>query len=134
MGNWIVDITNFIRANSSTWSDAAFAFQLPEGAPDPSVVIAPPIEGLNYDRYLPDWYRGYFQAVATSHDIAAANAAGKEILRLLTMYDAQIGNTQIVRCTPDTIPIVYPKSESDLFETSVTMNITFIDTRTRTGS
>ena len=134
MGNWIVDITSWVRANVQTFQSSAFAFQLPEGTPDPSVVIAPPIDGLEYDRELPDWYRGTFQAVVTSGRVEDARDYGNKILRALTMYNTQVGNIRIVKCVAETIPIVYPKMNSDLFECSVTFKITFVDTRTRTGS
>ncbi|MCR9222933.1 MAG: hypothetical protein NXH70_02590 [Hyphomonas sp.] len=134
MGNWVVDITSWVRANVSNFSSSAFAFQLPEGAPNPSVVIAPPIDGLEYDRELPDWYRGKFQAVIVSGSVPDARDYGNQILRDLTMNDVQVGSIRIVKSVAETIPIVFPKSDSDQFECSVTFNLTFVDTRIRTGT
>lgn len=134
MGNWIVDITNWVRANVQTFESSAFAFQLPEGAPDPALVIAPPIDGLEYSRELPDWYRGKFQAVVVSGSISDARDYGNEILRALTMKDTVVGSIKLVKSVAETIPIVFPKSDSDQFECSVTFNVAFIDTRIRTGS
>jgi hypothetical protein len=133
MTDWVTDIANFIRQDAA-WENAAFAYQMPEKAPSPSVMVIPPIEGLQYDLYLPNRYRGPFQALVRTKNIGEAHQKGAEILRLLEVVNTQMGDLNVVRIVPTSTPIVYPKSDADLYEASVNFEITMIDTRIKTGS
>jgi len=133
MTDWVTDIANFIRQDAN-WENSAFAYQMPENAPDPSVMIIPPIKGLQYDLYLPNRYRGPFQALIRTKDIASAHSKAAEILRMLEVVNTQMGDLNVVRIVPTITPIVYPKSDSDLYEASVNFEIIMIDTRIKTGT
>ncbi|MCR9222935.1 MAG: hypothetical protein NXH70_02600 [Hyphomonas sp.] len=134
MTDWIADLTNYVRTNAANFSDAAFAYQLPEGRSDPAVVIAPPTEGIAYNEQLPDRYRGQYRAVVTTKSIADAHDYAEEILRLLTLFNTRVGSFTVMRSFPLRTPIVFPKANSDLFEVSIPFEIIMVDRRIRIGS
>lgn len=134
MTDWVVDLANHVRSNFPDWAQNVFAYQLPEGAPDPSIVIAPVIEGIPYDVEYPDRYRGPYRAIVTTKDIALAHNLGEEVLRMLTIFGTQMGGTEIIRSFPTNTPVVYPKAASDLYEVMVMLEVILIDRRIRTGA
>lgn len=130
MTDWVTDIAQKLRSYSE-WEGKVFAYQLPEDAPDGAAMIIPPLEGLPLDLDYPNRYEGMFQIVARTASIQNAHALGVDILKKMTLRNVNIGTDDlaIVRCKASSTPVVYPKSDSDLYEVSVTFEVVLIDTR-----
>lgn len=134
MTDWVVDLATYLRTTFPDWSQNVFAYQLPERAPDPSIVITPVIEGIPFDVETPDRYRGGYRAIVTTKDIGLAHEMGEEVLRMLTIFGTKMGGTEIIRSFPVKTPVVYPKAASDLYEVMVQLEVVMIDRRIRTGA
>ncbi len=131
MTDWVSDITNYLR-DDSEWTGKVFAYQLPENAPNDSALIVPPLEGLPVDLEYPHRYEGIFQAIIRTNSLATAHTLGVDVLKKLTLRNVTVGGMTVVRSKPSNTPVVYPKSDSDQFEASVTFDIIIIDNRIST--
>jgi len=92
-------------------------------------VIVPNLDGLKYDLETPTLYRSYFQCLIRTPSLQKAHAYGSEAIQHLHIYDVDLGGCYLKQSVPSYTPVVYPASDGDLYEASVTFDFMLIDER-----
>ena len=127
VSNWVTDIAQYLK-DTAFMGGKVFAYQMKAGIKEGAMII-PPLEGLRYDPYMPKRYRGEFQCLIRTPNIAYAHAYANTAIGHLTLHKVQVGGVYIQQSIPQGSPIVYPASDGDYYEASVRFSLTMIDER-----
>jgi hypothetical protein len=93
-----------------------------------ALMILPPLDGLAIDGYLPDYYRGLIQVVARHPSEPQAYALARAASEIMEMRREELPTIFVNQSRATNLPVVYPRSEGDLFEASVTFDFRFKET------
>lgn len=101
-----------------------FQHHIPETAPDGSLLLKMPMDGVPINHYVYGLYKGRFQVIMRSKNHAFGDARAPLINTSLTLQKVGFvdhnGNTlmRMLNCYATTLPVVYPRSAGNEFEWS----------------
>lgn len=97
-----------------------------------AVMLRVPLEGVKIDPYIPGRYSGPVQVVIRDTDVGRGDRAARAAQKALRVearerYEAtqERGRAHLDLCQPRTLPVVYPRLESNIFEWAQTFDLIY---------
>lgn len=120
-----------IEALGFARGDQLFRNTFPADVPI-GVMVRMPLDGVQIDPEIPDWYRAEFQVIVRHTDPVEGNLMALRIQRALDLpgvehypASAERGSARIDVFRPKTLPIQFPSLEGGGFEFSQRFNAIF---------
>ena len=101
-----------------------FAFFMP--ADKEGLLLLPSQMPIREDRYAPDKRTGDFRLIARAEDWDTPARLLTEVSAALRGEGLTIGNMRFFYIQPSGEPLIYPKSDGDLVEASVSYNVSYV--------
>ncbi len=109
-----------------------FVHHMPETL-NQGVLLRTPLVGTPVDHYLPGYYKGRVQAIVRAITQTAGDELAIAVIKALqtlggtTLTDAETDTSlKINYLRPDTLPIVFPRSEGNLKEWSINFDCCYV--------
>lgn len=100
-----------------------FLQQLPQEAEE-GVLLRSPLIGTKINHELPGYYKSTFQLIVRGHDVEVISARTARIVKAITFIaETKLGAQTFKYCRPDHLPSIFPLSEGNLLEASVTFDV-----------
>lgn len=91
------------------------------------VMVRNPLTGVKIDHELPGYFKTTFQLIIRGKDLPIAMAKADEISKLLTMYETELDTMHVNYMRPQTKPIPYPITKSNLIEVTANFEVCFVE-------
>ena len=95
------------------------------------ILVRSPLIGTKIDHELPKYFKGQIQVIVRSSKRAAGDALAYRIMDELTLHsetlvdDAGVG-VLINQMLPETLPIIYPRSDGNGIEWSINFDLVYV--------
>jgi len=124
---WFEDIHNYLVTNlPSNLNKNVFIYELPMGQSSPSILILPPSAGVVNDKEISGFYKADFSVIVQDVDQESAYDVAIVVMNTLTIRQKVSMNISTYKAiVPTTLPIVFPRLDSDNYEASVNFETYF---------
>ena len=94
------------------------------------IMLRTPLTGIPIDHELPNYYRGSLQMIVRSHQHASGEALAKQLLEGFKLYNTELldqdgRGVRIKFMLPQTLPIVYRRSDGNGIEWSINFDVVY---------
>lgn len=91
------------------------------------IMLKVPLQGVPIDPYLPEYYKTPFQIIVRSKDeIIGKNLADNILTLFHNMERVDFDGFRINQMIADSLPIRYPRSDSNCIEWSLNFNVNYV--------
>lgn len=132
---WIEDLATYIRGeNVDGIADNVFVYTL--RADEYGAMLTTHTQGVLNSPEIPDRYKGPLQLIVRQASAKASLAQAQAISNLLSSHEKrkvgadislELDTVIFSYIYPRHLPVVYPRSEGDFYETSVNFDVCFVD-------